>query len=257
MSATVYKDASLVRPLVLAVDLDETFAQPDAAEREELFALLEAHADEVTLVYMSHESAEHLIGIAADAELPVPAVFMADSGTTVLKGDGTGTIEPLQRNIIQLWPGKDTVQKLVDSIDGVSALEDSAPCRQGVKVEGDEAMEALRQKVDELGCHMERRGEGEWNILPYGVDKGTTLGRFIVEKNLAPNSVLAIAESVGDDCLFGRGWRGAVFSHAGEDLKEFGDRFHNVTVLKSSGAAGVLEALRSHGWLELAKAATS
>jgi hypothetical protein len=255
MSATVYKGASLVRPLVLAVDLDETFASSASEERDELFALLEAHADEVTLIYMSHSSAEQLIGIAANAELPVPAVFMADSGTTVLKGDGTGTIEPLQRNIIQLWPGKEAVVKLVESVDGVTALEDSAPCRQGVKVEGEEALEALRARVDELGCHLDRRGEGEWNILPYGVDKGTTLGRFVVEKNLAPNAVLAIAESVGDDCLFGRGWRGAVFSHADQGLKEFGDRFHNVTVLKNDGPAGVLEALRSHGWLELAKTA--
>lgn len=257
MSDSVYKGATLVRPLVLAIDLDDTFAKSDAAERDELFSILEAHADEVSLVYMSHDTAEHLIGIAADAELPVPAVFMADSGTTVLKGDGTGTIEPLQRNIIQLWPGKEAVQKLIASIDGLSAVEDSAACRQGVKVEGEEALEALRAKVDELGCHIDRRGEGEWNILPYGVDKGTTLGRFVVEKNLAPNSVLAIAESTGDDCLFGRGWRGAVFAHADQDLKEFGDRFHNVTVLKSSGAAGVLEALRSHGWLELAKVAKS
>jgi len=253
MTETAYKDASLVRPLVLAVDLDETFAAGDGSNREMLFSVLEAHADEVRLVYMSHTSAEHLIKMAADAELPVPAVFMADSWTTVLKGDGTGTIEPLQRNIIQLWPGKEAVLKHLKEMDDVSAIEDEAPCRQGVKVETEEALEVLRAKADELGCHLDRRGDGEWNILPYGVDKGTTLGRFIVEENLAPNSVLAIAEHTGDDCLFGRGWRGGVFAHADEELKEFGDRFHNVTVLDKSGAAGVLDALRVQGWLELAK----
>jgi hydroxymethylpyrimidine pyrophosphatase-like HAD family hydrolase len=253
MADTNYKDAALVRPLVLAVDLDETFASGDGSNRETLFSVLEAHADEVRLIYMSHDSAEKLIGIAADAELPVPAVFMADSGTTVLKGDGTGTIEPIQRNIIQLWPGKETVAKLIAELDGVTAIEDEAPCRQGVKVEGDEALEALRERVDGLGCHIDRRGDGEWNILPFGVDKGTTLGRYVVDENLAPNAVLAIAEHTGDDCLFGRGWRGGVFAHADSELKEFGDRFHNVTVLEQSGAAGVLDALRAQGWLELAK----
>ena len=253
MADTNYKDAALVRPLVLAVDLDETFASGDGSNRETLFSVLEAHADDVRLIYMSHDSAEKLIGIAADAELPVPAVFMADSGTTVLKGDGTGTIEPIQRNIIQLWPGKETVAKLIAELDGVTAIEDEAPCRQGVKVEGDEALEALRERVDSLGCHIDRRGDGEWNILPFGVDKGTTLGRYVVDENLAPNAVLAIAEHTGDDCLFGRGWRGGVFAHADSELKEFGDRFHNVTVLEQSGAAGVLDALRAQGWLELAK----
>ena len=253
MADTNYKDAALVRPLVLAVDLDETFAAGDGSNRETLFSVLEAHADDVRLIYMSHDSAEKLIGIAADAELPVPAVFMADSGTTVLKGDGTGTIEPIQRNIIQLWPGKEAVAKAIAEVDGVTAIDDEAPCRQGVKVESDEALEALRVKADSLGCHLDRRGEGEWNILPFGVDKGTTLGRYVVEENLAPNAVLAIAEHTGDDCLFGRGWRGGVFAHADSELKEFGDRFHNVTVLEKSGAAGVLDALRSQGWLELAK----
>ena len=253
MADTNYKGATLVRPLVLAVDLDETFAAGDGSNRETLFSVLEAHADDVRLIYMSHDSAENLIGIAADAELPVPAVFMADSGTTVLKGDGTGTIEPIQRNIIQLWPGKEAVAKAIAEVDGVTAIDDEAPCRQGVKVEGDEALEALRVKADSLGCHLDRRGEGEWNILPFGVDKGTTLGRYVVEQNLAPNAVLAIAEHTGDDCLFGRGWRGGVFAHADSELKEFGDRFHNVTVLEKSGAAGVLDALRSQGWLELAK----
>lgn len=253
MAESIYKGAALVRPLVLAVDLDETFAAGDGSNRETLFSILEAHADDVRLIYMSHDSAEKLIGIAADAELPVPAVFMADSGTTVLKGDGTGTIEPIQRNIIQLWPGKETVMKLIEELDGVTAIEDEAPCRQGVKVEGEEPLEALRARVDDVGCQIDRRGDGEWNILPFGVDKGTTLGRYVVEENLAPNSVLAIAEHTGDDCLFGRGWRGGVFAHADTELKEFGDRFHNVTVLEQSGAAGVMDALRAQGWLELAK----
>jgi hypothetical protein len=253
MAETNYKGAALVRPLVLAVDLDESFAAGDGSNRETLFSILEAHAEDVRLIYMSHDSAEKLIGIAAAAELPVPAVFMADSGTTVLKGDGTGTIEPIQRNIIQLWPGKEAVLRTIKDIPGVTPIEDEAACRQGVKVEGEEALEALRVKADSIGCHLDRRGEGEWNILPYGVDKGTTLGRYVVEENLAPNAVLAIAEHTGDDCLFGRGWRGGVFGHADQALKEFGHRFHNVTVLQKSGAAGVLDALRAQGWLELAR----
>ena len=65
MTDTDYKGASLVRPLVLAIDLDETFAASDATARDALFSLLETHADDARLIYMSHGSAEHLIGIAA------------------------------------------------------------------------------------------------------------------------------------------------------------------------------------------------
>lgn len=246
-----FEGARLTKPLVLALDLDETFAASDEKLRTTLFSLLEAHADEIKLVYMSHASAEKLITLAAAAELPVPEVFMADSGTTVLKGDGTGTIEPLQRSIIQLWPGKDAVQRTLKEIGEIELIEDEAQCRQGIRVKGDDVLEALGQRMGEIGCHFEPRGENEYNVLPYGVDKGTTLGRFLVEKNIDPENVLAFGEDVGDDCLFGRGWRGAVFGHAAAPVREMGARFHNVVVLDLDGAPGVLEALYHHGWLEL------
>ena len=251
MTTLSFEGARLTRPLVLALDLDETFAASDTDARNKLFSVFEAHADDVKLVYMSHQSAEKLITLAAEAELPVPEVFMADSGTTVLKGDGTGTIEPLQRNIIQLWPGKESVQRHLEGVEGISLLEDQAPCRQAIKVESAESLETLQEKMNEIGCHFEQRGEGEYHVLPYGVDKGTTLGRYLVEKNVDPESVVAFGEAVGDDCLFGRGWRGAVFGHAAESVREMGERFHNVVVLDTDGAPAVLEALYEHGWLEI------
>ena len=251
-NTTTFSGAKLARPVMLAIDLDESFTQSDSGMREQLFGLIEESADDVRLVYMSHDSAENLIGLAASAELPVPEVFMADSGTTVLKGDGTGTIEPLQRNIIQLWPGKEAVQKALNEIEGVSILSDDAQCRQAFKAEGEEAIEQVRAKVDSLGCSFEPRGENEYYVMPYGVEKGSTLGRYLVESNIAPTSVLAFGETEGDQCLFGRGWRGAIFSHAPQSLKDTAGRFHNVHVLEESGAIAVLQALRSHGWLEMA-----
>lgn len=247
-----FEGARLTKPLVLALDLDQTFiAASDEKSRTTLFSLLEAHADDIKLVYMSHASAEKLITLAAEAELPVPEVFMADSGTTVLKGDGTGTIEPLQRSIIQLWPGKDAVQRTLKDIGNIELIEDEAPCRQGIRVKSAETLEVLGQRMGEIGCHFEARGEGEFNVLPYGVDKGTTLGRFLVEKNIDPENVISFGEAIGDDCLFGRGWRGAVFGHAAPQVREMGARFHNVVVLDIDGAPGVLEALYQHGWLEV------
>ncbi len=246
-----FEGARLTKPLVLALDLDETFAASDEKSRTLLFSLLEAHADDVKLVYMSHASAEKLITLAAEAELPVPEVFMADSGTTVLKGDGTGTIEPLQRSIIQLWPGKDAVQRTLKDIGNIELIEDQAPCRQAIRVTDPAVLEVLGQRMGEIGCHFEPRGDNEYHVLPYGVDKGTTLGRFLVEKNIDPENVIAFGEDVGDDCLFGRGWRGAVFGHSAAAVREMGARFHNVVVLDLDGAPGVLEALYQHGWLEV------
>ncbi len=250
MTDTSLQSAKLTRPLFLAIDLDESFASADAASREELFGLLETNADDVRLMYMSHDSAENLIKLAASAELPVPELFMADSGTTLLKGDGSATIEPLQRDIIQLWPGKDAAQKTLSSVEGVELIDDNAHCRQGFKASTQEAVDEVAEKAKEIGCHVQPRGEGEYNLLPFGIEKGTTLGRYLVEKNIHPDNVLIIAEQTGDECMFGRGWKGAAFAHAPESLRAHASRFHNAFALEEDGPKGVLQALRMHGWIE-------
>jgi hydroxymethylpyrimidine pyrophosphatase-like HAD family hydrolase len=250
MTDSSLKTAKLVRPLFLAIDLDDTFVDANAGAREELFGLLETNADDVRLMYMSHDSAENLIKLAAKAELPVPELFMADSGTTLLTGDGSATIEPLQRDIIQLWPGKESVREALSSVEGVELLDDNAPCRQGFKASSEEALAQVREKATGLGCHVQPRGEGEYNLLPFGIEKGTTLGRYLVQKNINPDSVVIVAEDTGDECLFGRGWRGAAFAHAPESLREHAKRFHNAFALESDGPAAVVQALRSHGWIE-------
>ena len=82
----------LQRPLVLALDLDSTFMEGEESDRSDLLDLLDHSREQLHLVYMSHGTAEELIGLAAQATLPVPDIFLADSGTTALKGDGSATV---------------------------------------------------------------------------------------------------------------------------------------------------------------------
>lgn len=243
---------NLNRPLVLCIELDQSFVDAPTEDREAFLHLCEENHEHLKLVYMSHDNAQNLISRAAQAEMPVPELFLADSGTTLLKGDGTGSVESLQRNIIQLWPGKEQVVKALGAVEGVTVTADDAPCRQGVEVSGEEATEALEAKVGEMGCDLERRGENAFDVLPYGVNKGTTLGRWIVEANVNPNNVLSFGDGMGDENLFGRGWRGAVYAHAPDGLKEEGGRYHNVTLLENSAFKGTMEALRRQGWMEMA-----
>ena len=241
----------LAKPLYLSIDLDETFVSSPESDRDELLRLFETSQEAVRLIYTSHDSADQLISIAAGAHLPVPEMFLADTGTTALKGDGTGTIEPLQRNVIQLWPGKDAVQNALRDLKGVHMVTDSAHCRQMIELDSQEAYDAARVKIVALGCTLELRQGKRHDVLPFGVDKGTSLGRWLVQENVSPANFLAIGQAAGDLSLFGRGWRGAVFAHGDPELKAAGARFHNVRVLKHSGARGVLDALQSFGWLEM------
>jgi hydroxymethylpyrimidine pyrophosphatase-like HAD family hydrolase len=241
----------LSRPLVLAITLDESFATAAASERERMLGVFDASAEDLKLVYMSHESSGTLIQLAARAELPVPAMFLADSGTTALKGDGTGTIEPLQRNIIQLWPGKDSVTRALKDLPGVKLVDDDAPCRQAIEIESDEAFETARAKADEIGCHLSTRRGTRRDVLPFGVDLGSSLGRWMVQENISPANVLAVGQYVGDASLFGRGWRGALFAQAQDALRAEAGSYHNVYTARTNGPQAVMDGLRYFGWLAM------
>jgi len=245
---------SLTRPLVLAIDLDESFAKSTDADRAEFMSLFEG-SEPLRVIYTSHRSAQQLIQLAADAQLPVPEMFLAESGTSALKGDGTGTIEPLQRSVIQLWPGKETVKETIGKVEGVKLLEDDSPCRQSIEVNGDEALAGASARADEIGCHISQRVGNQYDVLPFGVEKGGSLGRWIVQENINPGQVLAFGQDHGDLILFGRGWRGAVFAHAPVELRQDAARFHNVRVLHSDGLRGVLDGLTAFGWLEMSATA--
>jgi len=245
----------LARPLALSIDLDEHFATASDEERDELLAIFESTEEPVKLVYTSHGPAEDLIALAAKSHLPVPYMFLADSGTTALKGDGDGTIEPLQRNIIQLWPGKEAMTKALSELSGVKSLDDEAPCRQMVEIDSEEALEAARTRVESMGCSIEIRVGNQYDILPYGVNKGTSLGRWAVQENVQPNHFVTMTSAAGDFCICGRGWRAAVFQGAPDSLKNECGRFHNVRLLSADGPKGVVEALQHAGWLEQAQSA--
>jgi hydroxymethylpyrimidine pyrophosphatase-like HAD family hydrolase len=120
-----------------------------------------------------------------------------------------------------------------------------------IELDSPEAFDAARVKVEGLGCTLEMRQGKLHDVLPFGVNKGTSLGRWLVQENVSPANFLAIGQAAGDLSLFGRGWRGAVLAHGTADLKAGAARFHNVRILKHSGARGVLDALQSFGWLEM------
>jgi hypothetical protein len=246
---------SLCKALCVAIDLDEHFVTASEADRDELLHIFESTEEHVGLIYTSHGPAEGLIEAAAKAHMPVPDMFLADSGTTAMKGDGSGTIEPLQRNIMQLWPGKENMQKVLSAFPGLKLLDDAAPCRQMVEIADEETLQAVREKIESMGCSVELRTGKQYDVLPYGVNKGASLGRWIVQENVAPSSFIALSSAAGDLALCGRGWRAAMFASSPDSLKEQCERFHNVRLLKSDGPRGVIEALRYFGFLEVAEAA--
>ncbi len=113
------------------------------------------------------EYTEYDMGYSADAATMAFKMAVADGAEQVDQAAGGRAVGVFEG---QARPGIDggqvfetpTIEKLVriDAVDGVSALPDEAQCRQGVKIDTDEALEILRIKADEIGCHVDHREIG-------------------------------------------------------------------------------------------------
>ncbi|MFW6079839.1 MAG: HAD family hydrolase, partial [Gemmatimonadota bacterium] len=90
--------------LVLATDLDGTFAGGTAEERRRLQRRLAEDAGAV-LLYVTGRSVPATRELIAERELPAPALLIADVGTTVVAGGDFEPIAELESFLERHWPG--------------------------------------------------------------------------------------------------------------------------------------------------------
>jgi hydroxymethylpyrimidine pyrophosphatase-like HAD family hydrolase len=85
-------------PVILATDLDGTFAHGTTADRERLVSLLQAQA-EATLIYVTGRTPDAARELAARTPLPEPDLLIADVGTSVLRGLGPGRVTDIEAEL--------------------------------------------------------------------------------------------------------------------------------------------------------------
>ncbi len=88
------------------------------------------------------------------------------------------------------------------------------------------------------------------DVLPGGVNKGTTLRRVLAWLGRPEHDVVVAGDTLNDLALFETGLSGVVVGNCEAGLRErVGGRDH-VYVAAGHGAAGILEGLGHFGWIE-------
>lgn len=270
--------------MVLATDLDGTFAHGSAEARARLVEAIAAGAG--TLIYVTGRTPGAARELAARTPLPCPDILIADVGTSVLRGLGPERVEAIEAELDRLWPGVEVVRDRLAGLEDLEPQDIEAPRRASywvgpvrrrqapapapdddpfaARAPGDPSLDPEAEAAaDVVARRAAARLEGLdvdvvvsanvfLDVLPRGVNKGTTLRRVLRWLGAGDERCVVAGDSLNDLALFETGLRGVVVGNCEPALRRRVARMDRVYQASAAGVDGVLEGLRHHGHMERA-----
>lgn len=238
--------------LILATDLDGTFAGGTADDRQRLQQTLRELPDTL-LIYVTGRSVPAAREIMRDAPLPHPDFLIADVGTSFRGGPGLEPIQEIEAQIESAWPGADRIRRRMTGVPGLEEQQIDADRRISYWIrEGgmDEAIDRAAVALEGIEVDLVASADVYLDVLPRGVNKGTTLLRVLRWLDREEADVVVAGDTLNDLALFETGLCGVVVGNCEAALLErVRDREH-LYLADGDGAAGILQGLRHFGWID-------
>lgn len=239
------------RGLILATDLDGTFAGGAEAARAELQAALRA-MDDAALLYVTGRTVGATRELMKEVGLPTPDVLIADVGTTVVRGGDLTPIDEVESALERTWPGATIIRERLRSVRGIEEQDVRVPRRVSYWLregEMDEVMRRMAERLDGLTLDLVGSAGVYIDVLPEGVNKGTTLRRVIEWLGRDHADVVVAGDSLNDLALLEAGFPGVVVGNCEPGLRDRVCDLEHLYMATGEGAAGILEGLRRLGWV--------
>ena len=232
--------------LVLATDLDGTLLAGTRAARRRIRDLFSGGLDGARLIYVTGRGLESIIPLLSDSVLPQPDYIIADVGATVVHGD-LRPVDPLYHNIAARWPG---TQAVLRQLAGFDLLQ-----RQTVPQErrcsffvGEGGISAeLIAAVEDLDCELLFSAGRYLDVLPRGVNKGSTLILLAGAQGFDLDAIVVAGDTLNDLSMYTTGFKGIVVGGAEPALIQQVGKMERVYVAKDEGCGGILAGLAHHG----------
>ena len=235
--------------MILATDLDGTFLGGSEEGRKRLYDVLHS-APDANLIFVTGRGLARVIPLIEDPAIPTPDYVIADVGATVVHGDSLEPVEAIQQPIEERWPGADAVREALRRFD---LREQSVPQERRLSywLPGGQVPDELRQVVEEeLGCDLLISAGQFLDVLPRGVNKGSTLLALLEETGLDHERVVVAGDTLNDLSLYHCELKGIVVGGAEEELRAQVQAIGGSSYLaEGPGCEGILEGLLHHGML--------
>jgi HAD superfamily hydrolase (TIGR01484 family) len=231
--------------LVLATDLDGTFLEGDGRAKNFFYNELLRLRDQVMLIYTTGRPIETVKLFCENGYLPNPHFVLGDHGTQIVDGANFHHIEQLQNPIIQTWNnGNQRLKELLCDDDGIQLQPLDLPYRVAYYYDPDRLQNQTLEKITHAGFDFIQSCDMYLDILPRGVNKGSSLLNLINYLNINHEIVITSGDSLNDLSLFQTGLKGIAVSNSEPKLFAEIKNLHNVYRSDFPGILGIINGLQ-------------
>ena len=234
--------------MLLATDLDGTFLAGHPENRQRLYQLISAHP-EIKLAFVTGRGLEVVLPILSDPTVPVPDYIICDVGGTVVDGRNRQAVQPLQSDIDARWPGERAVAEAMATFEALERQEVPQQRRCSYFCEADAVTPDIERVAAQLGCEVLYSADRYLDILPRGVNKGSTLAALVRHLGLDHDDVLVAGDTLNDLSMYEAGFIGVCVGESEQALLDATRDRARVLHARHTGCGGILEAMAHFGFL--------
>jgi phosphoserine phosphatase len=242
--------------LVLVTDLDGTLLDGPPRWRRLLYGWIARERERVLHVYSTGRDLRSVRGLlAAEQEMGLlpPHLVIGDVGCTLACGASLEPVPLAVEPIEALWRGKpERLLPLLASMPGLPAQPVTADRRLAYLIDGAAGLD--RERLAELESHGVDwliSGDRYLDVLPAGVNKGSTLRVLLEWLEIADEQVVTAGDSLNDLAMFETGLAGVMVGNAEPDLVAALPRLPATYRARAQGCEGIVEGLLHFGFAAL------
>ncbi len=228
--------------MLLATDLDGTFLAGDPEHRQRLYQLISSHP-EIKLAFVTGRGLEHVIPVLSDPTIPVPDYIVCDVGATIVDGVTRQPVQPLQSTIDACWPGERAVADAMARFTRLERQDVPQQRRCSYYCSADAVNGDIAAVAASLGCEVLYSADRYLDILPKGVNKGSTLRALVEHLGINSDEVLVAGDTLNDLAMYEQGFIGVCVGESEPALLEATADRARVLHARHAGCGGILEAL--------------
>ncbi|MCK6390778.1 MAG: glucosylglycerol-phosphate synthase [Azonexus sp.] len=232
--------------MLLATDLDGTFLGGSAEQRQYLCQLISGSQD-IQLVFVTGRGLEAVMPLLSDPAVPVPDYIICDVGGTVVEGNSLQPVQPLQADIDRRWPGEHVVAAAMQRFPLLERQEVPQQRRCSYFCHSDALTVELAEVAATLHCEVLYSASRYLDILPAGVNKGSSLSALVGWLGVDRDQVLVAGDTLNDLSMYEAGFKGVCVGDSEPDLLLATLALPQVLHAVDPGAGGILEAIVHFG----------
>lgn len=242
--------------MFLATDLDGTFLGGHAASRTTLYRLITRNPG-IQLAFVTGRGLESVLPLLSDPTIPTPDYIICDVGATVVAGKDLQPVQPLQAHIDARWPGEQAVATAFARFTRLERQEIPQQRRCSYYCTTAAVTSTIRRRARELNCNLIYSADRYLDVLPAGVDKGTTLRALVEHLGIRGDEVLVAGDTLNDEAMMRVGFRAVCVGGSEPALLTATRARAEVYHARAAGCGGILEALKHFGMIDCERAAAS